>query len=89
MKKTIDSKALGLIASTILLIATIGGYIWMWNSTRSEIDSSSVVTYQTVSIDSIETDAKALVKDKPNQGNLPLAVPTSDKIGRENPFAGI
>lgn len=90
MKKSIDSKTLGLIVSIILLIATIGGYVWMWTSVQSEISSDSgTITYQAVSIDSIEADAKALVKDKVNQGNLPLAVPTSDKIGRENPFAGI
>lgn len=91
MDKKISSKTLGLIVSVILLVATIGGYVWLWISAQPGEISNSVAdqTYQVVSIDNVETDAKALVKDKANQGKLPITAPTSDKIGRENPFAGI
>ena len=91
MNKTITSKTLGLIVSVIVLVATIGGYLWLWTSAQpGEVSNSAIdQTYQVVSIDKVETDAKALVKDKENQGKLPVQVPTSDKIGRENPFASI
>jgi len=89
MGKEAKARMYGIVGSSILLIVTIAGFFWLWNSTRSAAvaDTSAAQTYQTVEISSLAETAKSLVSGKQNAGYLPVQAPTADQIGRENPFA--
>ena len=91
MNKGSKSKALGIFGSLIVLIGTVAGFYWLWNSaqpvtvTNTEVDQK----YQKIEISGLKTDAESLIANKQNAGNLPVLAPTADQIGRDNPFAGI
>ena len=91
MNKNINTQTLGLVAAFLLLVATAGGFFWLWNSSQpGEVSDVSVdQKYQKIDISTIKSDAENLTRNKENQGNLPLVAPAADQIGRDNPFAGV
>lgn len=88
MNKEISSRTLGTIGSFIVLLAVIGGFAWMYFSAQTTVTSDATIDaqYQKIEISSLKTQAEKLVADKQNYGSLPVSVPSSDQIGRDNPF---
>lgn len=82
-------KTLGLIASLIFALATVGGYYWLWTvSLNAEVTPSSVATtstYAVVEIESVKKEAVDILNGLENRGNIPIPVPT-EKMGRPNPY---
>jgi len=89
MGKNSKSRMIGVVGSLLLLVVTVAGFFWFWSSAQSEvaIDTSADQKYQTIEISSLASTAKSLISDKQNTGDLPVQAPTSDQVGRENPFA--
>lgn len=85
------SKTFGILGSVILLIGTLAGFFWLWNSAQPEIVTNSSIDqkYQKVEIAGLVSDAETLIANKQNAGGLPVLTPTADKMGRDNPFAGL
>lgn len=91
MSKSISKQTLGMLMSVILLIITIGGFFYLWSSSKpAEVTSSAIdQKYQKIEISGLVTDAQSLIANRQNAGNLPVLPPATDKVGRENPFAGL
>ncbi|PIS07840.1 hypothetical protein COT78_01215 [Candidatus Berkelbacteria bacterium CG10_big_fil_rev_8_21_14_0_10_43_13] len=89
MGKNTKSRMLGIIGSSLLLVVTVAGFFWFWSSAQSEvaIDTSADQKYQTIEVSNLASTAKSLISDKTNAGDLPVQPPTSDQVGRDNPFA--
>ncbi len=89
MKKSIDTNALKIIGSVIVLIATLSGFWWLWSSAQPAAVTNTVIDqkYQKIEIAGLKTAAETLIADKQNAGSLPVTAPAADQIGRDNPFA--
>ncbi|HLC44072.1 MAG TPA: hypothetical protein VJK08_03035 [Patescibacteria group bacterium] len=85
------SRTFGILASVILLIGTLVGFFWFWNSAQPAvvIDVAIDQKYQKIEIAGLVSDAEALIANKQNAGDLPVLTPTADKMSRDNPFAGL
>jgi uncharacterized membrane protein len=81
-------KLFNLIAGVVLLGATVFGFFWLWNQSRT-VKSTYVVpeSLKTVNIEDIKNEAKDLLSGLENNANVPLTTPIQ-KMGRDNPFAG-
>lgn len=90
MNKSIDTKTLGVIGSSLVLILTLAAFFWLWSSARpaAVVDTAVDQKYQRIEIDGLKADAEALIANKQNAGSLPVQTPTADKMGRDNPFSG-
>jgi len=86
--KKIDSSLYSLIGSLAVLVAVIGAFFYMWQSSQSAASANVVADarYQVVDIGDTVTVATALVADLASKADLPVVAPTADKVGKENPF---
>ena len=84
-----NSKMMNLVGSVFFVAVTMFAFVWLWSLTRVQ-GSLGVVAenLRPVEIESIKVDAERLIKDTENNASIPIAIPT-EKMGRENPFAGI
>lgn len=80
----------GIIASALLMVVTLYGFFWLWNQAKP-VEQPVVANplYEIVDISGLKNEATTLIADKTNAGNLPVLVPTADRIGRANPYAGL
>lgn len=89
MKGHIKQQNLALFASLFFLALVVVGFFWLWR-TSQPADSSIVLDekYETVEIASVKEKAQELIQSKGNLTQMPIKAPV-DKVGRENPFAGL
>lgn len=92
MKKDLNAKTIGIIASVIFFLISIAGFVWLWSSSHYIPNTTATISgYKTIDIESAKNQAAELLDPdvKDNFSGMPVAAPTSDKVGRDNPFAGI
>jgi len=79
-------RAIGVIASLIFLIGTIGGFYWVWSQTKIfTVDSTVASNLKPVEIASTKTEAINLLSGLQKFSDIPIPVPT-EKMGKANPF---
>lgn len=84
-----SAKTLSLIGSIVFLALTAMGFVWLWSTSRPDLSHVLVSeSLKPVEIESIKSDAESLLKNVENNASLPIPIPL-EKMGRDNPFAGI
>lgn len=84
MKKS----SINLLASTIFLLATLGGFFWLWTLFSAKpiiTQSASAETLGQYDIEGIKNQASEIVKDLKNVSGIPLTNNTALQ-GKVNPF---
>ena len=79
----------GNLIGVVVLVATLGGFAWLWFSFQPSSESDQIVTTPSSTIDSVTKQATTLMANRDNLANIPIQAPTSDQIGRNDPFAGL
>lgn len=81
-----STKLIGLITSIVFLIGTIGGFFWLWNTSKNITAPSAVAAdLQPIEIESVKQEATDLLSGLSRNSDIPIGTPT-DKMGRTNPF---
>lgn len=90
-KKQINIKSWGLFGSIFLFVLTVFVFYYFWLQTQVEatIDYSIDPKYQAVEIDSVKSDAEALINNRSNLSEMPINAPSDELIGREDPFVSL
>lgn len=78
-------RTFNLILSVVFLAAVLIVFYTAWKNNSGTVPASSG-TYVTLDISGVKVQAEALMKDKENNANIPIAAPTT-KLGKTNPFA--
>ncbi|MEK7096361.1 MAG: hypothetical protein AAB881_00175 [Patescibacteria group bacterium] len=82
-------KLFSTIAGLLLFLGAAFGFFWLWNQSRTT-SSTFIVSddLKAVEIETVKTEARDLLSGIENSGNLPVVTPIQ-KMGRDNPFAGL
>jgi hypothetical protein len=80
------NKTIGLIASLIFALATIGGFYWLWTLSKDFTIKTTVADdMRPVEIDTVKDQAVSLLAGLNNVSGMPIPTPTN-KMGKTNPF---
>lgn len=85
-------KTISIVLSIVFLVVVVGAFAWLWKGAQPDLTATSIIAstkYQTVEIETEKKTATDLMSGRENLSNLPLKALGSDKVGRDNPFAGL
>ncbi|HOX41629.1 MAG TPA: hypothetical protein PK263_05580 [bacterium] len=93
MKNESLKNSLSVLAGIVLIVLTVGGFLLIWRQAQSgdreSFSQEASAKYPVVDIDLEQQFAAELVQNKTNLADMPIKAPDSDKVGRDNPFAGL
>lgn len=84
MKKS----TIGIIASMLFMMLTIGAFYYLWSGQMSQAESANtadVAPFAVVDISGIKDEATKITTGYENNAGLPIPAPTA-KLGKTNPF---
>jgi len=88
--KKINPEAISIFFSALFLIAIVSAYIWLWGQSKLNTAATSAAeNYDNITITSEKQDVVDYINSRTNFGSIPLQAPSSDQVGRDNPFAGL
>lgn len=81
-----NPKIIGIIVSFVFLIATIGGFFWLWTQAKNfTVDTKLATNLKPVEIASTKNEAITLLAGLQKFSDIPIPIPV-EKMGKANPF---
>lgn len=84
--KDLDAKTLGVVASVIFAILSIGGFFYLWTAAKNySVDLAVSEKLKTVEVETVKKDAENILENLEKVSDMPIPTPLG-KMGKTNPF---